>query len=277
MPDKHQAPVSVIIPCFRCAATIERAVSSVLQQHLRPVEIILVDDGSDDQTWSVLEKLRESYSSLIRLVQLKYNRGAARARNVGMKMATQPYLAFLDADDAWHQEKIKLQYCFMEENPNIFLSGHAYRQLGSSASIPAWEITECVAMPIPASRLILSNKFITPSVMMRNVGDYFFVEEQRHSEDYMMWLHIAFSGKRVSMLSAELAAIYKEPFGESGLSSQIWLMERAELGNYWRLYKEKFIGPIVLGLLTVYSLGKFGRRLVLFWRGRQKRRMHRAK
>src|SRR5438309_8195778 len=110
------APVSVIIPCYRCAATIERAMLSVAEQSVRPAEAILIDDASGDNTFAVMEKIRNKYGDWIRIVALPMNQGAAAARNAGWHAATQPYIAFLDADDAWHPRKIEIQYGYMQQH-----------------------------------------------------------------------------------------------------------------------------------------------------------------
>src|SRR5258706_14692588 len=102
-PAARLAPVSVVVPCYRCADTIERAVRSVAAQTLRPAEVILVDDGSPDGTGAALERLRERFGAdWIRIVRLPRNLGSASARNAGWELATQRYVAFLDSDDAWH-------------------------------------------------------------------------------------------------------------------------------------------------------------------------------
>ena len=100
------APVSVVIPCYRCSLTIRRALASIAQQSLKPAEVILVDDASGDGTLAVLKELASSYPNWMRLIALETNRGAASARNEGWAAASQPFIAFLDADDTWHREKI---------------------------------------------------------------------------------------------------------------------------------------------------------------------------
>lgn len=258
------APVSVVIPCYRCAKTVARAVASVASQTSLPAELILVDDGSADDTGAVLQALAGQYpAGWIRLASLEQNAGAASARNAGWALATQPYLAFLDSDDAWHPEKIAIQYACMKANPDVLLSGHDYRLLRQPAT-PDWRVGRCTARRIKKWPLLLSNQFVTPSVMVRTDVSQRFVENQRYMEDHMLWLEIVCSGGHVVKLSAALAAIYKEPFGVKGLSSRVWLMERGDLGNYRRLYRAKFIKNYQFAALCVYSLLKYGRRLLIY-------------
>ena len=112
--------VSVVIPTYNCGRYIEEAVNSVLSQTYRSLEIIVVDDGSTDDTAGRLEK----YTDRIRFVSQK-NSGPSRARNVGMELSTGEYIAFLDADDRWLPEKLERQLaCFQElEGIEMVFSG----------------------------------------------------------------------------------------------------------------------------------------------------------
>lgn len=258
------APVSVLIPCFRCANTIERAVASVAAQTVLPVELILVDDGSHDETRAAMDELRRKYQpGWIRLVLLDQNVGAASARNAGWAIATQPYIAFLDADDAWHPRKIEIQYDYMSSHPDVMLCGHGYRFLYSSI-LPDWSVDQNTVKNIGKWRLIFSNQFVTPSIMIRHDVGQRFVEKQRYMEDHMLWLKIVCSGNRAVKLSSPLAAIYKQSFGVAGLSAQIWLMERSDLGNYQRLYDMRFINRYQFAALGIYSMMKYVRRLFIY-------------
>lgn len=257
-------PVSVLIPCFRCAKTIERAVASVATQTVLPLELILVDDGSLDDTRAVINDLRSRHKpGWIRLVLLDQNVGAASARNAGWAIASQPYIAFLDADDAWHPRKIEIQYAYMSAHPNVMLCGHGYRLLDPTV-LPDWSVDQDGVQSILKWTLILSNQFVTPSVMVRHDVGQRFVEKQRYMEDHMLWLKIVCSGNHAVKLASELTAIYKEPYGVTGLSAQIWLMERSDLGNYQRLYDERFINRYQLAALGIYSVMKYVRRLFIY-------------
>lgn len=96
--------VSVIIPTYNRAKTIERTVNSVLAQTWKAIEIIVVDDGSTDQTPEVLHR----YGDKIRVIRQK-NGGPAAARNTGIKAATGDIISFLDSDDLWLPDKTERQ------------------------------------------------------------------------------------------------------------------------------------------------------------------------
>ena len=90
--------VSVIIPTFNRAAVIERCVTSVLEQTYSEFRLIIVDDGSSDQTEEVVRRIEDHR---LLYIQLSQNCGAAHARNVGLSYTNTPYVAFLDSDDVW--------------------------------------------------------------------------------------------------------------------------------------------------------------------------------
>ena len=257
-------PVTVIIPCYRCSSTIRRAIQSVINQTQKPAEVILVDDASDDETLVVLRELQQQYPDWIKVIVLADNQGAAFARNVGWTAASQSYLAFLDADDAWHPKKIEIQYGYMNAHPEVMLSGHRHRILKQDDYLPDWLIAPVIeAVCISKWKLLLSNQFVTPSIMLRsNILQRFF-EQQRYMEDHLLWLEIICDGALVVKLPEELAAIYKSSFGVRGLSANIFAMERSELYNYVHLYKIQRIELSVLIFLQAFSLLKFLRRLVI--------------
>ncbi|ADE13111.1 glycosyltransferase family 2 protein [Sideroxydans lithotrophicus] len=259
------APVSVVIPCFKCTRTIGRAFDSIVQQTQKPAEVILVDDASGDETLELLCKFRLEYPDWVKVIALNENQGAASARNAGWNAACQPYVAFLDADDAWHPKKIEIQYNYMATHSEIALSGHMHRKSGSHTKVADWEIRECMAMPISKNSLLLSNRFITPSVMLKREIPFRFAEGKRHMEDHLLWLEIVCAQMAVIKLSADLAAIYKPAYGAAGLSAQLWSMERGDLDNYGQLYQSGCINFIQWLGLCIYSVLKFVRRLILYW------------
>lgn len=258
------APVTVVVPCYRCVATIERAIASVVGQTLRPAELVLVDDASADGTLEVLHEIAQRHGDWVKVIALPVNRGAAAARNAGWCAATQSYIAFLDADDAWHPQKIAIQYAFMRDNPDVALSGHLCRQLPSLAQAPpSWELGVLSAQPVTWSGLLVRHAFVTPSVMLRRTIPLRFSEGMRHMEDHRLWLEVVGAPLRTVKLLVELAAVYKPVYGVSGLSADMWSMEKAELANYRYFYdRGKLSGPI-LRILQCYSLVKFARRMVI--------------
>jgi glycosyltransferase involved in cell wall biosynthesis len=233
-----------------------------------PMEVILVDDGSGDGTGAVLEAIAERFGrDWARVTSLPENRGPAAARNAGWEAARGQAIAFLDADDAWHRRKIELQWSFMEAHPKVAICGHGHRRVADLAAIP-----EPAAMPaavdIDLQALLASNRFITPSVMLRRELPLRFRADRRHMEDHLLWLEAAAKGYRLVRLEAALAGIFKREFGDSGLSAQVVRMTAADIGNYWLLAREGLISVPVAALYSAWACLKAVRRwLILLARG----------
>lgn len=108
------ARVSVVIPTCNRAATIHLALESVLSQRYGNVEVLVVDDGSRDNTRGVVAR----YGDRVRYLHQE-NAGPAAARNRGLRSATGEFIAFLDSDDAWLPSKLELQIAAFERNPRL--------------------------------------------------------------------------------------------------------------------------------------------------------------
>ena len=252
------APVSTIIPCYRCADTITRAVESVARQTLRPAELILVDDGSGDSTLATLRALQARYGpAWIQVMSLEQNCGVSVARNTGWDAATGDYIAFLDADDAWHPEKIALQYNWMREHPQVSLSGHRWLYLDPADSIPDPKSPGNLATyEITKDRLLISNPFVTPSVMLKRSLTHRFDPTKRYCEDYFLWLQLALDGQVIFLLDAELAYVFKR-IGKTGTSGNLLRMRYGDITNYWQLWRSKRLDLFRASALIGYSIIKF--------------------
>ncbi len=112
--NKNEYTISVVIPAYNAGAYIARAIDSVLAQSRLADEIIVVDDGSTDNTAEVVTR----YESGVKYIR-QDNAGASVARNTGIEAATGQWIAFLDADDEWLPEKLKLQTEHLMRNPDL--------------------------------------------------------------------------------------------------------------------------------------------------------------
>jgi glycosyltransferase involved in cell wall biosynthesis len=106
--------ISVIIPVYNGKKFLPEAVKSVLKQNYEPLEIIIVDDGSTDGTSELQNSLGEQVHFIF-----QNNKGPAAARNTGIKAAKGEFLAFLDSDDLWPSDKLKLQTNYLLNDPDI--------------------------------------------------------------------------------------------------------------------------------------------------------------
>jgi glycosyltransferase involved in cell wall biosynthesis len=246
------APVSVVIPCFRCGGSIARAIASVRAQSLPPAQLIVVDDASDDGSPQAVAALGAG----VRSIRLASNQGPAAARNAGWAAATQPYLAFLDADDAWHPRKVELQLGWMQANPAATLTGHVITD-GAPQEVSAALAAERVS---PAM-LLRSNRFQTSSVMLRRDIAQRFADGKRYCEDYLLWLEIVLAGAPAFHLDAPLAMRFKPVYGAGGASGRLWDMERGELDALARVRRSGLLGLPGYAAAAAWSSLKFLRRL----------------
>lgn len=259
-----KAPVSVVIPCYNSRSTIDRAVASVARQTWRPAEVIIVDDGSSDGTIEVLcEMERKFEEGWLKISRHEKNKGPAAARNTGWDLATQPYVAFLDADDTWHPLKIEIQLQYMQSHPEVTITGHRYRWLKEQKLEVSPLPKHYEIHPISRWKMLISNKLSTPTIMLQRDLPFRFESAKRFSEDYFLWLSILFAGYKGAFIDLELAYIYKAPYGTEGLSGRLWAMEKGELDTYWRLHDKGLISmPTFVGL-SAFSLAKYVRRIIV--------------
>lgn len=256
------ADVSVVIPCYKCGSTLSRAIESVLAQTILPRELILVDDYSCDETLMLLKVWQEKKPQWIRLVVLPTNLGAGSARNSGWEIAKGKFIAWLDADDSWHPEKLAIQYGYMDSHPEVSLSGHghAVNQYPNFSEISQERLFSKVA----TWWLLMKNPFVTPSVMVRADICKRFPHGQRYMEDHLLWMELALSGYRVEKLNTPLVLLHKEQVGVSGLSNHVRAMSKADFINYWQLYKKGLLGFLGLMFCWAWGVVKFLRRSILF-------------
>ena len=194
--------VSVIIPAYNQGAYLKRAIRSVLSQTYPDFEVIVVDDGSTDNTPEVARSFNDSRLRYI----YQENRGLSAARNTGIRHTTAPLLTFLDSDDLFLPEKLALLSAELEKHPEIGLV--------AGQAIPIDENEKQVGKifdrrpPEDASRLLLGNPLHVGSVMLRrecqeSVG--FFDENLRSYEDWDMWLRLALAGCQIGWVPAPVS------------------------------------------------------------------------
>lgn len=253
--------VSVIIPAFNAEETIIACVQSVLEQTYRSLEIIVIDDGSKDATKSIIEAYKKDLNLDNLVVLSQKNAGPSAARNLGIKLAKGAYVAFLDADDRWDAEKIEKQIYCLQKN-NAALVGCKCR-IGNR-KCNCFSVTK-KEVEISFTKLLYHNYFNTPSVVVASdiVKRINFNVNQRYSEDYRLWLEIARRYKCI-YLDECLVQLYDKPiFGSSGLSANLWKMEKGELNNYKYFYSEHCISGAKFLFCSSISLLKYVRRYLL--------------
>lgn len=191
--------VSVIIPTYNTATYLAYAIESALGQSLKNVEIIVVDDGSTDETVNILQP----YKKIIRYIY-QPNAGRSAARNTGILQAQGKYIAFLDADDLWLPDRLAQHIPILEENPDTLL---VYSQANVIDSQGNNRLVRDTPLIIGGSlndssqavkQLLLGNFIPILTVTLRKsifeqAG--LFDDKLSYAEDWDLWLRIAELGK----------------------------------------------------------------------------------
>lgn len=177
--------VSVIIPTYNRLELLKETVESARNQLFREFEIIVVDDGSIDGTAEWL-KARSDIRSLSQA-----NAGIATSRNNGAAIARGRWLAFLDHDDLWDQEKLKDQMEFISENPDVALVAARHVRLGKrfrASSHPKWIKGDLLVKAYSESFIHTSSVMIRKDVFDKIGG---FPPKYRFADEFDVWLTIA--------------------------------------------------------------------------------------
>lgn len=239
---------SVVIPVYNGAATIQRALDSVMAQSYENYEIIVVDDASTDQTNEILH----GYGEQITLIQKVINSGGSVARNAGMDVATGDYIAFLDADDTWHPDKLSLMNTILTTAPSIHLLYHPY----TLEPIANKRIPEDIKLfRLPFVKLLPANLIATPCTVIKNDPTFRFDTNMRYTEDYDLWLRIGYKHK-LHFINIPLTQLFRPITSEGGVSSNKWAMRKGEMRAYRKLVKLNPLFILLLPILVISSLGK---------------------
>ena len=253
------ATVSVVIPCFNSAATIERALRSVEHQTTKPHEVLVVDDASSDNTVSIIEQFARNSLLNIRVIKQSVNGGPSMARNTAWNVATSEFIAFLDADDQWHPQKLELQLGVMLDNRTCVMSFHDHL-FGSSEqfeNLPFTPITSQATL----RNYLLRNRSATPTVMLRTTITERFLNTKRYAEDYLLWMTIIASHGSALHIHATLAHCSNPGYGGSGQSGRLWKMERSELSGFVSLWRSGALSLPTLVVVSIWSITKYLLRL----------------
>lgn len=182
---EQEVLVSVIMPAYRCAATIGQAIDSALAQEVA-LEVIVLNDRSPDDLDTVMEHYADD--ARVRYVHNDKNLGASGARNYGVQLARGRYVAFLDADDWWDKGKLKKQLALMEKEQVVLCS--TARELVTPQGQLTGRIIG-VQEQITYRSLLLSNCINCSSVLLRTeVAREFPMAYEDSHEDYIAWLGI---------------------------------------------------------------------------------------
>ncbi len=226
---KLSAHISVVIPTFNRAYCLNRALDSVFRQSVEVSEIIVVDDGSNDGTYNLLKKygFSENPNMSERLRYLRQeNRGVSAARNLGISHVKGEYIALLDSDDVWHENKIERQLLSFKENnwskkishtDEIWIrNGQRVNPQKKHKKTGGYIFENCLLLCCMSPSSVLVHRSL-----FENYG--LFDETLPVCEDYDMWLRVS-AFEEVLFLAAPMTIKYGGH--KDQLSRSLWGMDR---------------------------------------------------
>lgn len=220
--------VSVIMPTYNCAKFIEETIKTVIAQTYKNWELIIVDDCSKDNTEKIVKKL-QLQDNRINYLKFETNQGAAMARTKAMEMAKGNYMAFLDSDDLWVEDKLEKQIKFMNEN-NYNFTCTDYEQIDEQGKGLGKIIK--TKTKVDYNRLLLDCP-VGNSTVMYNVDNLgkFKVPNIRKRNDDALWLQIL---KKEKYIYGMNGILMKYRVRQNSISSN-----KLDLVKYhWQLYRE---------------------------------------
>src|SRR5689334_3239678 len=203
--------VSVVMPVHNAAPYVEMAVQSALASDLRQLEVIVVDDGSEDQSAAIVEAISDPRVVLVRTPP---SGGPSRPRNIGIARAKAPYVAFLDADDLIKPDKLSTAVAALEQHPHAafafadfesvdendallkasFLSGYeALTTLTAAPTSGGWHLIrqQQLARALVRENFIGTSGVVARTAIVAKIGA--FDEQLKYSEDRDLWFRLAHS------------------------------------------------------------------------------------
>ncbi|MFT5660615.1 MAG: glycosyltransferase involved in cell wall biosynthesis [Sulfurimonas sp.] len=211
--------ISVVIPTYNRYEFLKRALESVFSQTYLPKEVIIVDDGSTDNT----SDIQKNFPNIIYIYQK--NRGVSSARNVGIKNAKFEWITFLDSDDTWDERKLEKQRVFHQDNPSVLMSYTDEKWIRNDVEVKIPKKFKKHGGAIFDK--CLSHCIIAPSASILHHSLFerkgLFDESLEVCEDYDLWLRIAFDNE-IGLIDEKL--ITKYAGHENQLSFKHWGMDR---------------------------------------------------
>ncbi len=236
--------VSVVVPVYHAEKFIEATMDSVMAQTYTDWELLLVVDGKDDPTIPIIESYRErKKEQRIRLLIQESNKGAALARNRGVREAKGRYIAYLDADDLWKPQKLERELEFMKTKAAAFVfTGYEFADENAVGTGKVVRVPECLTY-----RKALKNTTIFTTTVMfdtQKIDKSQLEMPNMKSEDTALWWRVLRSGYNAYGLDENLV-YYRRP-GKSLSSNKLEAIRRI-----WNLYRK------AEGLSVPYSCYNF--------------------
>lgn len=220
--------VSIIMPAYNCEEFIETAIVSVLDQTYPFWELIIVDDCSTDNTWGIIHEYSKLGDKIITL-RFEENSGAAHARNSAIDLARGEYIAFLDSDDIWNQEKLEKQISFMKSN-NYYFTCTSYDKVDENGN----SLNRKLSANIKSDYSGVLKTCPGNSTVIYNASQLgkFKISKIKKRNDYLMWLQVIKKAKYLYGLEQVLGShrIRKNAISSNKLSL---------ISYHWRVYRKE--------------------------------------
>ncbi|MGJ1432282.1 glycosyltransferase family 2 protein [Sphingobacterium spiritivorum] len=161
---RYRYKVSVIMPCYNSGAYIKQAIQSLVDQSLEDWELIIIDDGSTDDS---IVKVKSFNDKRIKLIQLEKNQGNYYARNVGIKVSSGKYIAMFDSDDVCHVNRLEIQYDHLQKKPKTGAIGSGFYFMDSDGITKAVQNRQCTASEFKIN-IINNNGMLQSTIFIRS-------------------------------------------------------------------------------------------------------------
>lgn len=222
--------VSIIMPVYNCEKFVGQAINTVKQQIYKNWELIIVNDGSTDNSLEEIKKETANIKDKTQVIDLKENHGVSHARNIALEIAKGSYIAYLDSDDMWKEEKLNKQLDFMQKN-NIAFSYTSYARIKEDG-----EFLKVVRVPPKTNyKNLLTNTIMLTSTIMIDLKqidkELLKMPDLRTSEDTQTWLNILKSGIISYGIDEELAQYRKRKQSTSSNKIKTTI-------SIWKVYRK---------------------------------------
>ncbi|MDR1882083.1 MAG: glycosyltransferase [Prevotella sp.] len=210
--------VSILMPVYNAGLYLARAIDSICSQSFEDWELILVNDGSTDDSEAIISRYGDNR---ICYVKNPVNLGLIKTLNKGVGLCGGKYIARMDADDVAFPERLKMQVAFLDAHPDYLMCGTNACVINSAGNRTG-KIRNLTDNDFLRISLLFSPSFVHPTVMIRRevLQENKYDEAYRHVEDYELWRRIAKQGK-IANLEAELLAYRRHDSNVSVLNNRV--------------------------------------------------------
>ncbi|HOZ86521.1 MAG TPA: glycosyltransferase, partial [Bacteroidia bacterium] len=213
--------VSVLMPVYNASLYLEEAISSILNQSYSDFELIIINDGSTDNSLEIIERFSDTR---IILVNNKKNSGIINARNQGLQLAKGKYIANMDADDVSLPQRFEKQVKFLDSHPETaILATRLILITPEGEQSGVWpEDYYCVTTKDIANTLPVINCIGQPTVMMRTeiVRRIGYHEKFKNNEDWGLWLSVLAEGQGIAKLSEPMLLYRQHPVSTTAFANR---------------------------------------------------------